>query len=247
MIAVAGSLGANLAFGSWLWSTQMMHTARVLLTATVDPERVIEFRIPGTIGSEAQTASIAAEARAEPEPLERLSPTVVRVERDHAHIDKQMVLPKPALAEPTGRVPTVVDDHDHLHEKPHVHETPAETAERPATPPRKLAAASITSVAAAAAIAQQAGHDEKLPVPFDNPAPTYPAQAVRNGWRGTTLLRVTVGVDGRVTAATVVESSGHAILDDAAVASVQKWRFTPGTRDGVPTPFAIRLPIEFVP
>ena len=66
------------------------------------------------------------------------------------------------------------------------------------------------------------------------PTPVYPPRAERQGIGGAVVLRITVGVDGGVVALTVEESSGHSILDRAALEAIRSWRFDPGTRGGQP-------------
>lgn len=79
----------------------------------------------------------------------------------------------------------------------------------------------------------------------DNPPPAYPADAKRLGLQGTAVVRVTIGADGRPTALRLVESSGWAALDDAALAAVRGWRFRPATRGGAPVDATIDLPVVF--
>jgi len=78
------------------------------------------------------------------------------------------------------------------------------------------------------------------PEPVETPAalesevkPPYPEAALREEVDGTVVLRVTVGEDGRVVDAVVVEDPGHG-LGEAARAAVLKARFTPATRGGAP-------------
>jgi TonB family protein len=63
--------------------------------------------------------------------------------------------------------------------------------------------------------------------------PRYPHEAKSRGWTGTVVLRFDASADGKVTHATVERSSGHAVLDAAALASLQTCRFQPVVRDGV--------------
>ncbi|MGB3722597.1 MAG: energy transducer TonB [Pacificimonas sp.] len=64
--------------------------------------------------------------------------------------------------------------------------------------------------------------------------PPYPSSAVRRGQSGIVAVAVKIGTDGRVTAASVATSSGHQILDEAAVKqALRRWRFKAATRDGV--------------
>ncbi|MCA9773805.1 MAG: energy transducer TonB, partial [Myxococcales bacterium] len=41
------------------------------------------------------------------------------------------------------------------------------------------------------------------------------------------------------------KSSGHAILDEAAVESVRRWRFRPGLRGGRPADAWVEVPVRF--
>jgi protein TonB len=75
--------------------------------------------------------------------------------------------------------------------------------------------------------------------------PEYPLAARKQGLEGKVLLRVTVAPDGRTTSVTVVESSGHAILDRAARDGVSRWRFTPARRATGAVASVIEVPIEF--
>ena len=71
-------------------------------------------------------------------------------------------------------------------------------------------------------------------IPARSPDPEYPARALKRRLSGSVLCRITVAADGRVTRVAVEKSSGHALLDDAALAGIRDWRFRPGTRGGKP-------------
>jgi periplasmic protein TonB len=76
--------------------------------------------------------------------------------------------------------------------------------------------------------------------------PDYPASARRMELTGTVELRILIGTDGRVKQADVARSSGHRVLDDAAVAqALRKWRFKPATEDGAPVESWTSVPITF--
>ncbi|MBI4616586.1 MAG: energy transducer TonB [Planctomycetes bacterium] len=83
------------------------------------------------------------------------------------------------------------------------------------------------------------------PVLSENRSPAYPARAVRLGWEGTVLLEVVVTVSGEVRRARVLESSGHLVLDEAALQAVVSWRFRPATSDGVPFESKVEIPVVF--
>lgn len=77
-------------------------------------------------------------------------------------------------------------------------------------------------------------------------APRYPFQAIKRKLEGEVLLIVTVGPDGRPEAIEIERSSGHAILDRAAIEQVQRrWRFRPLIVDGLPTRARGLVPIRF--
>ena len=78
-----------------------------------------------------------------------------------------------------------------------------------------------------------------------NLPPVYPAQAIQNGWEGTVVLRLHVGTDGSVEEVEVISSSGHTVLDDAAIRSVRGWRFEPACRLGRPVACTVRQPLRF--
>ena len=75
--------------------------------------------------------------------------------------------------------------------------------------------------------------------------PAYPATARRLGIQGTSLLRVHVAADGRVTEIVVAKSAGHADMDQAATDAVRQWRFEPGRRGSEAVGMWVWLPIEF--
>ncbi len=75
--------------------------------------------------------------------------------------------------------------------------------------------------------------------------PPYPEQARQQGIEGTVVLKLTVGADGRARNVTVARSSGHAALDQAAVAHVKKTRFSPALRDGQAVAAAITFRVRF--
>lgn len=76
--------------------------------------------------------------------------------------------------------------------------------------------------------------------------PAYPKSSRSKREEGTVVLRVVVGADGRVAEASIATSSGHSALDDAALAAVRKWRWSPTVRDGraVAITGLVRIPFE---
>jgi periplasmic protein TonB len=64
--------------------------------------------------------------------------------------------------------------------------------------------------------------------------PEYPPIAIRKHLEGVTGLDVCVDRQGRVTSVRLASSSGHDVLDNAALKWVHGMRFAPGTIDGQP-------------
>lgn len=75
--------------------------------------------------------------------------------------------------------------------------------------------------------------------------PLYPASAIRAGHSGTVVLSLEILVNGRVGQVRLVQSSGFAALDQSAMREARKWRFVPGTRDGVPVVRWKQVPVKF--
>lgn len=73
---------------------------------------------------------------------------------------------------------------------------------------------------------------------------TYPSAAEAEGLEATVELEITIGADGLVTEARVVTEAGHG-FDEAALAAVERFVFTPASRDGEPIPARIRYRYVF--
>lgn len=73
----------------------------------------------------------------------------------------------------------------------------------------------------------------------------YPASAVSAGEAGTVLVTAEVDISGRAVGAKLVKSSGYPDLDAAALRSIARWSFLPGTKDGKPMAQWVVVPIRF--
>ena len=78
-----------------------------------------------------------------------------------------------------------------------------------------------------------------------NPKPEYPTIARSRGWQGKVLLRVSVSAEGLSESVTVHRSSGHDVLDESAVAAVEKWKFIPARLGNTAVACSIIVPIIF--
>ncbi len=79
-----------------------------------------------------------------------------------------------------------------------------------------------------------------------NPPPVYPPRSRQFGEQGRVVVRVLVDTEGLPQRAQVHQTSGHARLDQAALATVLQWRYVPGRRAGVPEAMWLNVPISFV-
>ena len=73
----------------------------------------------------------------------------------------------------------------------------------------------------------------------------YPRLSQRNGETGRVLIRVYIDETGLAKNAQVNRGSGHARLDEAALAAVQKARFKPYTENGVAVAGWAVIPLDF--
>ena len=85
--------------------------------------------------------------------------------------------------------------------------------------------------------------DERM---IEGKPPRYPMESRRKREQGTVLLRLLIGLDGRVAQASVAESSGFDRLDQAALQAVRGWRWQPMVRDGTTVEVRGVMPIPFV-
>jgi periplasmic protein TonB len=147
-------------------------------------------------------------------------------------------------------------------EKPHPPHLPQQQAERTDKPvlkpvvrevaeiaPNALATAALpTEVLAAqtAAVAPPVDTDPDYQAAYlNNPRPVYPMVARRMGWQGLVMLNVEVLAEGACGRVNVQHSSGHEVLDNAAMNTVRSWRFTPARHAGRASAQWFRVPVIF--
>lgn len=76
-------------------------------------------------------------------------------------------------------------------------------------------------------------------------SPLYPLIAKKSGWEGTVLVRVTVEKNGRASQVDVSRSSGHNVLDDAALKAIRRWTFRPARDGNIPIRSVVVIPLKF--
>jgi protein TonB len=90
-----------------------------------------------------------------------------------------------------------------------------------------------------------AGDQEAAPLYASNPPPEYPMQARRRGLQGVVTIEALIDASGNVADLRLFASSGHSILDKAALSSVRGWRFQPGTVGGRRKQMWVKVPVRF--
>lgn len=64
--------------------------------------------------------------------------------------------------------------------------------------------------------------------------------------QGKVVVRVLISSTGQPLKAELKQSSGYDRLDQSALATVMKWRYVPGKRNGVAEDMAFNVPITFL-
>jgi len=130
--------------------------------------------------------------------------------------------------QPTPTPPSLETKAEPVEETTPPPQQPKRRKTSPAKPPEVGASATTISFSSAKALATFA------------PLPKYPLKVRSNGVTGSGVCVVSVDqASGRVTGASMEQSTGDSTLDKSAVRAFRKWRFKPGTVSKV------RIPIEF--
>lgn len=123
------------------------------------------------------------------------------------------------------------------------------TTPQPAPSPATVAAPVVAATVAAAPAPPPATPAVQLPSSdaeyLKNPPPPYPAISVRLNEQGKSMVRVLIGADGQPQRAEIAKSSGFTRLDEAALATVMRWRYVPGKRGGVAEAMWFIVPLNW--
>jgi protein TonB len=79
-----------------------------------------------------------------------------------------------------------------------------------------------------------------------NPRPAYPKEARRQRQQGLVVLSVLVNEAGEPVHVDVASSSGHKLLDEAAISAVKCWRFVPARVGDSKVASRVEIPIRFI-
>ena len=130
------------------------------------------------------------------------------------------------------------------------------TAKAAPAPPKILTSTKGTEPAGPVGAGKDAagpgGEEDKPAGPTKGPGvlggtpPIYPKDALDRGLEGKVSLSVVVAEDGSVSSVSVAQSSGHEMLDAAAVRAMKRdWRFQPGLKEGKPAAGSVTVTFEF--
>lgn len=75
--------------------------------------------------------------------------------------------------------------------------------------------------------------------------PVYPRVAREEGWEGIVVLRVRLHKDGTPEHVSVQKTSGHDVLDQAALKAIYGWSFVPARDGNIPIPSLVDVPVRF--
>jgi TonB family protein len=109
---------------------------------------------------------------------------------------------------------------------------------------RKARAAALGARAVTSTTASRVGNGVTPPSLVSKMEPAYSEDARAAKLQGTVLLKIVVDVDGLAKDITVVNSLGYG-LDEKAVEAVTRWKFNPGTMNGVPVPVMAQIEVNF--
>jgi len=84
----------------------------------------------------------------------------------------------------------------------------------------------------------------RTPIKVRDVPPVYPAIAQAARVEGIVILEATIGIDGQVVNARVLRSVP--LLDQAALAAVRQWQFTPTLLNGEPVSVVMSVTVSFV-
>lgn len=103
----------------------------------------------------------------------------------------------------------------------------------------------VTGRESADSVLSVAALREATPLYNHHPPPKYPRIARRRGYEGTVILEVLVSSSGDVSNCRIHESSGHGVLDQAALRAVRMWMFEPGRQGNSKVDMWVQIPISF--
>lgn len=164
--------------------------------------------------------------------------------------EEKVVEPSPPVAEAQPQKeppPSEPEPEPQKIEKPKpVKPKAAPPKSQPSKPAVKTVATATPTPAVKADVAPAKPATPSAPVKDPtNPRPVYPDLARKRNQEGIARIRCQVNAGGMVTDASLAQSSGHKLLDEAALKTVRKWRFKPAMSNGTAVGGTVVVPVEF--
>jgi protein TonB len=130
--------------------------------------------------------------------------------------------------------------------RPHPQASPAPTRPQTPAPEQPTVAAAFQPPATTPAAPAMAVTTVSRKVEYlYNPPPDYPPRARRLGLEGEVLVRTRVLPNGECGELVLGQSSGYALLDQAALEAVRTWRFRPARRGDEEIVSWVEIPVRF--
>lgn len=232
-------------------------------TMSEEPALFLEFSVAApTVGTNAEPDSAPAEdTPSPPEPPAPTLETAVQPPEPSLPLEKipeSDIVPeiRVDLPPPEEPPPLKVTDLKPV-EPPKVElpkaAPPKPAAPRPAAKPANVAQAATTPDAGNAAVTQQATTAPGESIAWEGqpryripPRPAvYPPRSIELGQQGEVVVRVRLEPDGSAAEIKLWRSSGHGLLDRAALTAVHGWHFMPAMRGGRPIAAWVEIPVRF--
>jgi periplasmic protein TonB len=245
------TLGVAALHALTLWAVQSYRVpaittskADALVTRTVEPPKLVEaapppVALPLVKPPATPAATPAAMPPQPPQPLPKpTQPTPAPKAAQAAQVAQAATVPLPTAlnnSRPTPNVP--------LGSAPPAAAAPATNAlNTDAQTPSPTPPAAAKAPAQAPVTLQPSTDADHVDTQYRI---ALPAISARLREQGRVWVRVQVSVDGRVLQVQLLKSSGYARLDDNALATVARWRFKPGSVNGVPTMGWVEQPVDY--
>ena len=238
-------------FGALVWQRGPIVTSAAFLTALLHGLVLLAYlhRPAEPVVTQAMPLPMIAIALAAPAQqavaLPQAAPTPPKpVVTPPKPVVKPKPKPKPKVT-PKPKAPSEIKKPQPEKTEPKADTSPpapaAPSTPAPASPIASAPKANHASASASPVITQANANADYL----HNPAPPYPRMAKQRHWEGQVTLRVLVTPDGRCGDISVHRSSGHDVLDEAALDAVRNWRFVPGKKGDTPISSWVNVPIAF--
>lgn len=124
-------------------------------------------------------------------------------------------------------------------------EQKTQLAAQPKAAPTHAAAADHQAPAAEQTATANAGGASSDAVLVKSVQPRYPLQAKRLSQEGWVVVGYTIDAEGNVGGVTVVDAQPRHVFDHEAMAAVERWKFKPAMKNGVPVEAKQERRIEF--